>query len=255
MLALRSALFNVLFYGLLIGLMLIGLPTLVLGRRAIFRLANVWGRGSIWLLRTVCGTRVVFRGREHIPAGACILASKHQSFLEIIALCSLFPDFSFVLKRELTRIPLFGWYLSASQQIAVDRTRGRAALTEVSRRAVVVLGQGRALFIFPEGTRRPPDAAPEYKAGIAFIYADTKTCCLPVAINTGLFWPRRSFRRRPGTAVIEFLPVIPPGLPRDVFQARMRDTIEGASRALMAEAVEADPRLASAFPEGAVPAA
>lgn len=255
MLALRSALFNILFYGLLIGLMLLGLPTLALGRRAVLRLANVWARGSLWLLRTVCGTHVVFRGRENIPAGACILASKHQSFLEIIALCSLFPDFSFVLKRELTRIPLFGWYLSVSRQIAVDRARGRAALTEVSRRAVEVLRDGRTLFIFPEGTRRPPDAAPEYKAGIAFIYADTQTCCLPVAINAGLFWPRRSFHRHPGTAVIEFLPVIPAGLPREVFQARMRDAIEGGSCALMAEAVEADPRLASVFPEGAVRAA
>lgn len=255
MLALRSALFNALFYGLLVGLMLVGLPTLAFGRRAVLRLANLWARCSLWLLRTVCGTRVVFRGCEHIPTGACILASKHQSFLEIIALCSLFPDFSFVLKRELTRIPVFGWYLSVSRQIAVDRARGRAALADVSRHAARVLRQGRTLFIFPEGTRRPPHAAPEYKAGIAFIYEGAQACCLPVAINAGLFWPRRSFLKRPGTAVIEFLPVIPAGLPRDVFHARMRDSIEGASRALMAEAVEADPRLASAFPEGAVPAA
>ncbi len=254
MLALRSALFNVLFYALLIGMMLIGLPTLLLGHRAVLRLANVWAKGSLWLLRAVCGTRIEFRGRRHIPAEPCILAAKHQSFLEIIALCSLFPDFTFVLKRELTRIPLFGWYLARSGQIAVDRGRGRAALTDVSRRAADVLNDGRTLFIFPEGTRRPPEAQPEYKSGIAFIYAETGVPCLPVAVNTGLFWPRRSFRRRPGTAIVEFLPVIPAGLPRQVFQARMRDGIEAASRGLMAEAVEADPRLASVFPTGTVPA-
>lgn len=252
MLALRSAAFNLLFYGLLIGLMLLGLPTLFIGRRAVLRLANVWGRGSLWLLRVVCGTRVVFRGRENIPAEACILASKHQSVLEIIALCSLFPNFSFVVKMELTRIPLFGWYLSASRQIAVDRARGRAALTEVSRRAVELLRDGRTLFIFPEGTRRPPGAEPEYKSGIAFIYTEAGVPCLPVAVDTGLFWPRRSFLRRPGTTVIEFLPVIPAGLPRQAFQARMRDAVEAASRALAAEAIEADPRLASPGPGAAV---
>ena len=255
MLALRSALFNVLFYALLIGMMLVGLPTLVLGHRSVLRLANVWARASLWLLRVICGTRVEFRGRAHIPDYPCILAAKHQSFLEIIALCSLFPHFTFVLKRELTRIPLFGWYLARSGQIAVDRSRGRAALTEVSRRAIAVLEDGRTLFIFPEGTRRPPEAAAEYKSGIAYIYGETGVPCLPVAVNSGLFWPRRSFRRRPGTAVLEFLPMIPAGLSRQAFQTRMCDAVETASRALMAEAVEADPRLASCFPTGAVPVA
>ena len=245
MLVLRSAVFNLLFYGLLIALMLVGLPTLFIGRRAVLRLANVWGRASLWLLRVTCGTHLVFRGRENIPTDACILASKHQSFLEIIALCSLFPSFSFVMKTELTRIPLFGWYLSASRQIAVDRARGRAALAEVSRQSIEMLRDGRTLFIFPEGTRRPPGAEPEYKSGIAYIYTEAGVPCLPVAVDTGLFWPRRSFLRRPGTAVVEFLPVIPAGLPRQEFQARMRDTVEAASRALAVEAIEADPRLAS----------
>ncbi len=255
MLALRSAVFNLLFYALLIALMLGGLPTMLLGRRAVLRLANLWGRSSLWLLRVVCRTRVEFRGLCHIPSRPAIVAVKHQSFLEIIALCSLFPEFSFVFKRELTRIPLFGWYLSASRQIAIDRSQGRSALVEVSRRACEVLGEGRQLFIFPEGTRRSPAAPAEYKSGIAFIYAETGAACLPVAVDSGLFWPRRSFMRHPGTAVIEFLPPIPPGLERDAFQDRMRDGIEAASRALMAEALEADPRLASVFPGGTVPAA
>lgn len=244
MLALRSAAFQVLFYGLLIALMIVGLPTLLLGRHAVLGLAGLWGRGSLALLRLVCGTRVEFRGLEHLPAEPCIVASKHQSFVEIIALCTVFPDFSFVFKRELTRIPLFGWYLSASRQISVDRAKGRAALAEVSRRAARVLGDGRRLIMFPEGTRRPPEAPADYKSGISHIYAETGAPCLPVAVNSGLFWPRRSVLRRPGTVVISFLPVIPPGLPRFAFQARMSVEIETASRVLMQEAVEADARLA-----------
>lgn len=244
MLALRSALFNVLFYTLLIVIMVGGLPTMVMGYRAVIGLGRAWAKGSLWLLRVVCGTRVEFRGRANIPAEACLLAAKHQSLLEILALCSAFEDFTFVFKRELTHIPLFGWYLARSGQIAVDRGRGRAALDQVSRGARAVLDAGRQVFVFPEGTRRPPDAPASYKAGLSFIYSETGATCLPVAVNTGLFWPRRSFLRRPGTAVIEFLPVIGPGLSRDAFQSRMAGAIEGASLKLMAEALEADPGLA-----------
>ena len=254
MLALRSAVFNVLFYALLVVVMVLGLPSVLFGVRGVLRLANVWARASLGLLRAVCGTRVVFRGRGNIPAEPCILAAKHQSFLEIIALCALFPDFTFVLKRELTRIPVFGWYLARSGQIAVDRGQGRAALEQVSRGARAVLDAGRQVFIFPEGTRRAPGAPALYKAGLSFVYAETGAACLPVAVNSGLFWPRGSFLRRPGRAVVEFLPVIPPGLPRQDFQARMSESIEAASARLMAEAVEADPKLASLFPPGAVPA-
>lgn len=254
MLALRSAVFNVLFYALLVTMMLLGLPTMLLGARSVMRLANLWARASLGLLRILCGTRVVFRGRDNIPAEPCIIAAKHQSFLEIIALCSLFPDFTFVLKRELTRIPVFGWYLACSRQIAVDRGQGRAALDQVSRGARAVLDAGRQVFIFPEGTRRPPGAPPVYKAGLSFIYAETGAACLPVAVNSGLFWPRGSFLRRPGDAVVEFLPVIPPGMARQEFQIRMSEGIEAASARLMAEAVEADPKLASLFPAGTVAA-
>ncbi len=244
MLALRSALFNILFYLWLIGLMLVGLPSLVMGRHAVLRMANLWGAGSLFLLRAICGTRVEFRGLGNIPAEACIVASKHQSFIEIIALASLFSDFTFVFKRELTRIPLFGWYLAMSRQIAVDSTQGRAALSLVSRRAKEVLSEGRYFLIFPEGTRRPPRAVAEYKFGAAFIYAETGAACLPVAVNSGLFWPRRSFIRRPGTIVIEFLAPIPPGLDRTTFHDALRDRIEAASDALAAEAFQADPELA-----------
>ena len=245
MLAVRSALFNVLFYFVLVVLMLAGLPTMLFGRHAVLRMANIWGRSSLLLLRWICGTRVEFRGLDNVPPKACIIASKHQSFIEIIAFASLYSDFTFVLKRELTRIPLFGWYLAQSDQIAIDRASGRSALTQVSRMAKIVLAEGRQVFIFPEGTRRPPGAAPEYKFGAAFLYAETGATCVPVALNSGLFWPRRSFIRRPGTIVLQFLPPIPPGLDRAVFHNQLRDVIESNSETLMAEALAIDPTLRS----------
>ena len=244
MLVLRSVVFNVLFYALMIVMMIGGLPTLLAGRAAVMRLANLWARASLLLLEFVCGTQVVFRGLDNIPPEACLLAAKHQSFAEIIALVSHFPDFTFVLKRELMRIPLFGWYLKRADQIAVDRSRGRAALGQLAEDAAAVLKQGRQVFIFPEGTRRPPGAPPDYRTGVSALYTDSGASCLPVAVNSGLFWPRRSVLRRPGTIVVEFLPVIPPGIERNAFQARLRDSVETASDRLMAEAIEADPELA-----------
>ncbi len=247
MLLLRSALFNVLFYALFLAMMVGGAPALLCGRRAVMRLAGAWARASLWLLRVVCGTRVEIRGRENVRAGACIVAAKHQSFLDIIALVSVFPDFTFVLKRELTRIPLFGRYVRACEQIAIDRGRGGSALTQVVRQASVVLAEGRQVLIFPEGTRRPPGAAPGYKLGAAVVYAKTATRCLPVALNSGLFWPRRALVRRPGTVVLALLEPIAPGLGKARFQQTLEDRVERASAALIEEALAATPGLRSAM--------
>ena len=128
------------------------------------------------------------------------------------------PDFAIILKRQLTYVPLFGLYLIASQQIAIDRARGRQALQQIAAAAKPVFAAGRQVFIYPEGTRRLPAAPPRYKQGAAALYAETGAACLPVAVNTGLFWRRRGFLRRPGVAVIEYLPVIAPGLDRAAFQ-------------------------------------
>ena len=115
----------------------------------------------------------------------------------------------------------------------------------MSRKAKIVLAEGRQVFIFPEGTRRPPGAAPDYKFGVAYLYNETGATCVPVALNSGLFWPRRSFIRRPGTIVLQFLEPIGPGLDRAVFHNRLRDVIESNSDALMAEAMAIDPSLKS----------
>ncbi len=251
MLATRSFLFNTLFYLNLVVLMILGLPTMLFGRRAVFALARLWGEISIWLLDKICGLRLEFRGVENIPPGALLIASKHQSFLETFALLRHAPDFAIILKRQLTYLPLFGLYLIASQQIAIDLGRGRKALQQIASAAKPVLAAGRQVFIYPEGTRRLPGAPPKYKQGVAALYVETGAVCQPVALNTGLFWRRRGFLRRPGVAVIEYLPVIPPGLDRTAFAGRLQSAIESACARLNAEAVKSDPSLKAVIEEGA----
>jgi 1-acyl-sn-glycerol-3-phosphate acyltransferase len=241
MIFIRSALFNLLFYATMIVLMVVGLPMLLFGRKAILALARTWSRFSLWLLKVVCGTSAEFRGLENIPKGACIIAPKHQSFWETFALILYFDDFAYVLKRELTFIPVFGWYLQRAGQIAINRATARTALRQLVVKAKMLFAEGRQLFLFPEGTRRPPGAPPDYKAGVAYVYEKTGVPCLPVALNSGLFWPRRSFLRFPGTILVEFLPVIAPGMKRDAFVQELQWRIESATDRLIAEAARKQP--------------
>ena len=251
MLAARSIVFNLLFYLTLVILMIFGSPAMLGGRRGIFALANVWRATSVWLLETICGLRIEYRGIENIPAGGVLIAAKHQSFLETFALLKYAPDFAIILKRQLTYIPFFGLYLIVSKQIAIDRARGRRALQQIEEASRPVLAAGRQIFIYPEGTRRPPGAPARYKPGVAAIYAANAAPCLPVAVNTGLFWRRRGFLRRPGIAVIEYLPPILPGLGREAFAVRLQNEIEAACDRLNAEAIASDPTLEAFVEDGA----
>jgi len=235
----RSLLFNALFYVVLVALLCVAVVTLLLPHRAILRMAELWGRISVWLLRVVCGTRVEFRGLERLAGGRftepLIFAAKHQSTFETFALLRLFDDYTFIVKRELMWIPLFGWFMMKGRMIPVDRGTGGRALMKMTARARDEIRGGRQLVIFPEGTRRPPGAEPRYKYGVAHLYAEIGVPCIPVALNSGLFWPRRRLIRLPGTIVIEFLPPIPPGLDKDAFLKRLQDDIETATARLVAE--------------------
>ena len=148
----------------------------------------------------------------------------------------MFEDPAFIHKRELTFVPLFGWYLWKTGMVSIDRRAGSRALVEMNRRARGEVQRGRQILLFPEGTRRQPGAPPAYKFGIAHIYASLGVPCLPVGLNSGMFWPRRSFLRRPGTIIVEFMPAIPPGLPRETFMAEVQGRIEESSIRLLAEA-------------------
>jgi 1-acyl-sn-glycerol-3-phosphate acyltransferase len=231
----RSVLFNVLFYLNLFIHFVVAIPTLVMPRMAIVKVATFWGRSNLWLLRLVCGIHAEFRGLEKIPPGALLVASKHQSLWETFALLWMFSDPAFVLKRELQWIPFFGWYAWKARMIPVDRGRRGQALAALTERSRLELARGRQIVIFPEGTRRAPGAEPSYKFGIVHLYAETATPCLPIALNSGLFWPRRSFLRYPGTIVVEVLDPIPPGLDKTEFAARMQSEVETATARLIAE--------------------
>ena len=243
---LRSLVFNAAYFVNLIVLMILGLPAMLLGRRGVFFMARTWGRTSVFLLEKICGLRLEFRGLSNIPQGGYLLASKHQSALETFTLIEHTPDFAIILKRSLMFIPIFGLYLSVGGQIGIDRAKGRSALAQIIEKAGKVLRDGRQVYIYPEGTRRAPGAPPQYKPGVGFLYEATGAPCLPVAVNTGVFWARRGFLRRPGVAVIEFLPVIAPGLDRAAFMARLQDEIETASNRLYEEARRAAPNAALA---------
>ncbi len=245
MIFLRSLVFQILFAATTVGLILIGLPRFFMGRRDVQELGRMWGRASLWLLEKVCGTKVEWRGLENIPQGAVIVSAKHQSIWDTFVLPIRFYDFSYILKHELVYLPVFGWYLLAAEQIAIDRAKGGKLMRQLVEKARAIFAQGRQLFIFPEGTRRPAGAPPAYKFGVAHLYAQTGVPVLPVALNAGLFWPKRAFVIRPGTIVIEFLPLIPPGMdPKDFF-ALLTDRIETASDRLLDEAVTRDRSLAT----------
>jgi 1-acyl-sn-glycerol-3-phosphate acyltransferase len=230
---LRSLIYNVLFYLLLIFWLIVAIPTFLMPRAAIVAVARRWASQSTWLLRVVCNIKVEYRGVEKIPKGPLLVASKHQSMWETFALLQFFDQPLYILKRELTLIPFFGWYLIKAGMVAVDRRAGGRALLKMVRQASEEVRRGRQLIIFPEGTRRPAGAPPAYKPGVAQLYASCRENCLPVALNSGLFWPRRTFMRYPGTLVIEFLDLLPPGLPRDEFLARVSTVIEDATRQLV----------------------
>jgi 1-acyl-sn-glycerol-3-phosphate acyltransferase len=230
---LRSLAYNLLFYALLVFWILLAIPTFLMPRWAILNIARYWARSSIWLMRVICNTRVEYLGLEKIPQGPLIAASKHQSMWETFALLQFFEQPLFILKRELMWIPFFGWYLKKSNMIGIDRSAGGRALLAMTRRAGEAVRRGRQLIIFPEGTRRPVGAPPDYKSGIAQIYVDCGVACIPVALNSGLFWPRRTFMRYPGTLVVEFLDPLPPGLPRREFIARVSAVIEEATNRLV----------------------
>ena len=236
MIALRSAIFNVLFYVNLVLFLVLGAWFLLMPRKAAIRALQAWARSSVFLMRVCCGTRMDVRGREHIPQGPCLVAGKHQSFWETFALLPLFDDPAIVLKKELTYIPLFGWFALKFQMIPVERSAGSAALRNMVARAKQAIAEGRQVIIMPEGTRRAPDDPPAYKPGAAALYAALKVPCVPFGLNAGLFWPRRQFLRLPGTIVVEFLPAIEPGLQRQAFQGRLEEAIENSTRLLIAEA-------------------
>lgn len=242
MIVLRSVLFNTVFYINIIVQMIIFTPFYFLApRKKAFLVPKFWARSCNWLLAKIAGTTFEIEGLENIPKGGYIFAPKHQSFWDVFGLLPWLDDPVYILKRELTWIPLFGWYVMKQRMIPVNRGAKGKVMLAVMRRASEEMAAGRQLIIYPEGTRRPPGAAPDYKYGIARIYRDLKVPVVPVVMHPGLFWPRRKFMRYPGHFKVQILPAIPPGLDPDVFHRQLVETMEAASDRLLIDTVRANP--------------
>ncbi|MDP3803031.1 1-acyl-sn-glycerol-3-phosphate acyltransferase [Brevundimonas sp.] len=231
----RSLVF-VLWLYLSMAVFAVGLsPALLLPYRQAMWVIRGWARFCLWGLRWIAGVRVEFRGLEHRPAGAALLAGKHQSMLDVIAPFAVLPDNCFIMKKELLPLPFFGWFAWKTGMIAVDRSAHSKALKDMVKQARARFAEGRQILIFPEGTRAPVGAPADYKPGIAALYRDLEMPVIPMALNTGVHWPKHGFSRYPGTIVFEFLPAIPPGLKRGEFMREMETRIEAATNALIAE--------------------
>ncbi|RXF70849.1 lysophospholipid acyltransferase family protein [Hansschlegelia zhihuaiae] len=213
-----------------------GPAALFLRRDRVAGIAKWWCRANLWLLRRIVGIELEIRGVEHVPTGAALVAAKHQSALETFGMMPCLPDPAIVLKRELTWLPFFGWFLLRMKMIAINRATGAEALAQILSQAGEAAAEGRQIVIYPEGTRRKVGDPPRYKQGVGHLYDRLGLPCVPVAVDTGIFWPKGTIERRQGRAVVEFLEPIPAGLGRDVFQRTLRERIEQATGALIAEA-------------------
>lgn len=232
MLMLRAVVFNLLYVAWTAFIHLLCLPLLLGPRSWILLCGRIWVGATLWLLRTVVGLDHRIMGAEFRPKGPAIYAVKHQSAWETLFLAPYLGHPAFVLKRELLNIPLFGWYMRKVGMIAVDRGGKASALKKMVKEAEATFAAGRSIVIFPEGTRTAPGHHKPYQPGIAALYAQLKAPVVPVALNSGLFWGRKAFLKKPGTITLQILPAIPPGLDRKAFMKRLESSIEDASTAL-----------------------
>lgn len=232
----RSLFYAVAFYAVTAVFLVLGSWLLLAPRRWAMAGLALHGRTCVWLLRVICGTHIDVRGAEHIPQGPCLVVAKHQSAWDTFALIPLFRDPAVVLKDELKYIPLYGWFCVKFAHILVKREKATVALKAMIRDAKNRTADERQIVIFPEGTRTQPGSPADYKPGYVALYEALGVPAVPLALNSGLYWPRRSLMRYPGTIVVACLPPIEPGLPRAEFRRRVETALETTSRALIDEA-------------------
>jgi 1-acyl-sn-glycerol-3-phosphate acyltransferase len=232
MLVLRSLIFSILFYAWFAFSAVLAALISVLWPRRLPGFTRFWSRTWLVLYERICGVSYQVHGREHVPPGGCVIAMKHQSVWDTCAMFAIFDRPVYVLKSELMFIPFFGWALARLGCIPVRRGTGKSALDNMVKGTRAALAQGKQVVIFPEGTRRGVGQPPDYKTGISHLYTALGVACVPAALNSGLFWPRRSFLRPPGVITVEILPPIAAGLDRKTMFDRLVGGIEGASERL-----------------------
>lgn len=231
----RSLIYFAVFYIVTALYLVLGSWLLLGPRRWAMKGLELHGRTCVWLLGLICGTKLQVRGQQYVPKSGCLVIAKHQSAWDTFGLISLFRDPAIVLKDELKWIPFYGWFCVKFEHILVKRDKAAKALKQMISDAQSRAAEGREIVIFPEGTRQAPGAPPDYKPGYVALYEALELPCVPLALNSGLFWPRRQLVRHPGTIVVEFLDPIPAGLPRKEFRAMLEARLEAASQRLVEE--------------------
>ncbi len=234
----RSVIYALVFYVTTALFLLLGIWLLLAPRSWAMAGLALHGRTCVALLKWICDTKLEVRGRHNLPNGACLAVAKHQSAWDTFALIPLFRDPAIVLKDELKWIPVYGWFCIKFAHILVRRDKAAAALKALIASARDRAANSREILIFPEGTRMTPGADPDYKPGYVALYEALNLPAVPVALNSGLYWPRRILMRYPGTIVVEFLEAMPAGMPRKVFRTRIEAAIETASLRLIEEAAD-----------------
>jgi len=201
-------------------------PYLLLSHSFLRKPVNVWILGIFKLLEIICNITYEVKGKENIPNNAVLVASKHQSAFETFALFNNINNSIFIHKKQLFYIPIFGQYLKKVNMISIDRSKGSSAIRTMLNEAKSKISQGYSIIIFPEGTRKKPGENPDYKTGIAGIYKELETEVLPVAVNSGHFWPKHTFIKKPGKIIIKFLKPIPSQLDKSEFLKTIESVIE-----------------------------
>lgn len=232
---LRSIFYNLFLAVWTLAVGVIFFPTTLLheNSKAIHYASFVWTAGLLKMLKFICKLEVEIRGLENIPKESYIVASKHQSALDILVLANIVNSGKFVMKRSLIFVPMMGLYCLKMGMILIDRAGGARTLKIMIDKCVKKITEGQNIIIFPEGTRTEPGIAVRYKSGIAAIYDQAKVKVLPVALNTGCFWPKNSFLKKPGICVVEFLPPIDPGMEKQEFMDHLYNIIESRSNELI----------------------
>lgn len=224
---LRTILFAILFYGLSVPIVLSVPVSALFGRRAVLRHAHVWAQMHRLLYRLILGIRVRVDGQ--VPSGAVFFAAKHQAMFETLELQLVLGGPAMVIKRELSKIPFWGWAALQYGGIVADREASAAALRSMMRDAKALKAEGRSILIYPEGTRVAPGEQPPLQAGFAGLYRTLGLPVVPVALDTGLVWPRHG-AKRPGVVTIRIGEPIPPGLPRADIEERVHAAINVLDR-------------------------
>lgn len=231
---LRSLFFNISMYLAMPVLALVYAPWAIVSPRGAYGACHAYCAWVIWSAGWMIGLRCEVRGTP--PTGAALVAAKHQSFLDILMIFGAMPRGRFIMKKELIWAPLLGVYAWRLGCVFVDRGKRGAAITKMLADVEAGNATPGQLTIYSQGTRVAPGVRMPYKMGTGVLYEQMGQPCVPVACNVGVFWPKRGIYRKPGVAVVEFLPVIAPGLPKAAFMARLERDVETASDGLMAEA-------------------